>query len=253
MNARIIIALLLSTAFCGAAYPQQFVQTPALKNARAGEPEKPFVTRVSTPAAAGREAANMENVKVLPKPESTKGMALEKAIAIRRSVRNFAARDLSIEQISQLLWAAQGITDENNKFRAAPSAGGLYPMEIYIVSSSGTYHYVPDGHKIEILKTKDQRQELSDACGGQEFVAEAALDVIIVAVYGRTTWRYGNRGIKYVDMEAGHVAQNIHLQAVSLGLGSVPVGAFNDDMVKKVLGLSAEQQPVYVIPVGYPK
>jgi len=220
--------------------------------ARAGEPAKtPAAEPVMALPPQKTEAPAMENIKQLPKPEIENGLSVEKSISTRRSLRRFAKQDLTLEQISQLLWAAQGITGETGKFRSAPSAGALYPLTIYVISSSGTYRYLPDGHKIEILNKRDQREELANACGGEKSIEEAALDIVIAADYGKTTWRYGNRGIRYVDMEAGHVAQNIHLQAVSLGLGSVPVGAFNDEMARKLIGLGAGQQPVYVIPIGY--
>jgi len=186
----------------------------------------------------------------LSKPVLKGKISLEEAINKRRSVRSFSDKPLSGEEISQLLWAAQGITDPRG-LRAAPSAGALYPLEIYVVDGSGLFHYIPQGHKLEILSDKDLRQRLSSACWGQGFIAKAALDIVICAVYERVTSKYGDRGSKYVDMEAGHAAQNLHLQAVALGLVSVPVGAFNDDHIRGVLGFSKEIKPLYVIPVGH--
>ncbi|MBU2567694.1 MAG: SagB/ThcOx family dehydrogenase [Elusimicrobia bacterium] len=194
----------------------------------------------------------MANTIKLPEPVYKSSISVEEAILKRRSVRDFSNKKLPIELISQLLWSAQGITDKTNKFRAAPSAGALYPMELYIVSPDGIFHYIPDGHRIQKLQGDDLRQDLANACWGQNFVAVAGISIIIAADYGRTTWRYGNKGIRYVDIEAGHIAQNIHLQSVALNLGSVPVGAFNDKAVKSLLKLPAAQQPIYVIPVGYP-
>ncbi len=189
---------------------------------------------------------------ILPEPKKHGNVSVEECIARRRSIREFQKKDLTIEEISQILWSAQGITDPKRKFRAAPSAGALYPMELYLVCSKGVFHYLPDGHKLERIKQQDLRQELSNAAWGQNFVAEAGVSIVICAIYGRTTWRYGQRGIRYVDMEAGHIAENIHLQAVSLGLGSVPVGAFSEEKVKSLLDLPRDQQPIYIIPVGYP-
>ena len=190
----------------------------------------------------------------LPEPNKESNVSLEKTISKRRSVRVFNQRDLNLEQIGQLLWAAQGITAEESGFgfRAAPSAGALYPIEIYIVKSDGLFHYLPQGHKLEILGSEDLRSKLSSAALGQGAVSDAAIDIVICAVYSRVTGKYGQRGVRYTHIEVGHAAQNIHLQATALGLGSVPIGAFNDDKVKSVLALPSEQEPLYIIPVGYP-
>ena len=212
----------------------------------AGEPNIISVKREKT------EVPRMMTEIKLPKPSYKGTVSVEETILKRRSVRNFSKDKLPLEFISQLLWSAQGITNQRNKFRAAPSAGALYPMELYIVSPDGVFHYIPDGHLLRKQQHADLRQELANASWGQNFVAVAGISIVIVAEYGRTTWRYGNRGIRYVDMEAGHIAQNIHLQAVALNLGSVPVGAFNDKVVKSLLKLPPAQEPIYIIPVGYP-
>jgi len=198
------------------------------------------------------ETIMAKDLIILPEPKKQGEISVEECIARRRSIRNFRKENLSVEQISQILWSAQGITDPERKFRSAPSAGALYPMELYLLSSNGVFHYLPESHKLEKISNKDLRQELSDAAWGQNFISDAGISIIICAVYGRTTWRYGQRGIRYVDMEAGHIAQNIHLQAVALGLGSVPVGAFSDEKVKNLLNLPKDHQPIYIIPVGYP-
>lgn len=173
----------------------------------------------------------------LPQASNKGNISLEEAISKRRSQRSFMQKDLSLEQISQLLWAAQGVTQEKSgfAFRAAPSAGALYPMEIYLLSKDGFFHYLPQGHKLEVLESKDLRSSLAAVALGQDSVREAAVSIVICAVYKRITVKYGERGIKYAHIEAGHIAQNIHLQAVALGLGSVPVGAFSDEGVKKNL------------------
>ena len=190
---------------------------------------------------------------ILPPPITKGKVSLEEAIFKRRSQRGFQRKDLSLEQIGQLLWAAQGITAKRGgfNFRAAPSAGAFYPLEIYALTKDGLYHYIPGGHKLENLSDKDLRGDLADAALGQGSVASGALDIVICAVYERVTSKYGQRGVQYVHMEAGHAAQNIHLQAVALGLGSVPIGAFNDDAVKKCLSLPAACEPLYIIPIGY--
>jgi len=205
-----------------------------------------------------REAKEMvknssSEVIKLPVPRKRGDVSLEETILRRRSKREFKAGFLSKEQISQLLWAAQGITDSSGFFRAAPSAGALYPLEIYIAFSEGVYHYRPAGHILERVSTEDVRLALCEAALGQEFIASAPLDIIITAIYERTTGKYGERGIRYVHMEAGHAAQNILLQAVALGLGSVPIGAFSDKDVSMALTLPAECIPLYIIPVGYPQ
>lgn len=189
----------------------------------------------------------------LPAPIKSGRMSVEEAILKRRSERNFKNKDLGLSQIGQLLWSAQGITAQKTgyAFRAAPSAGALYPMEIYLIGKDGLFHYLPAGHKLEVLGEADLRGSLAGACLGQSSVREAAVDIVICAVYQRVTGRYGQRGRRYVEIEAGHIAQNVHLQAVALGLGSVPIGAYDDQEVKEVLSLPDEQEPVYIIPVGY--
>lgn len=190
---------------------------------------------------------------ILPQPITKGKVSLEEAIFKRRSQREFQRKDLSLEQIGQLLWAAQGITAKRGgfNFRAAPSAGALYPLELYALTKDGLYHYIPEGHKLENLSDRDLRGDLADAALGQGSVASSALDIVICAVYERVTSKYGQRGVRYVHIEAGHAAQNIHLQAVALGLGSVPIGAFSDEGVQKTLGLPKDHEPLYIIPVGY--
>jgi len=196
-----------------------------------------------------------KNFITLPKPKETSSFSLEKAIAQRRSERTFINKELSLAQIGQLLWAAQGITGERNGFllRASPSAGALYPLELYVVSKEGLFHYLVSTHQLELWIREDLRQALAQAALGQDFIASAPLCIVISAVYTRLSARYGQRGIRYAHMEAGHIAQNIHLQAVALGLGSVPVGAFVDKKVKELLNLPDEEEPLYIIPVGYIK
>lgn len=191
----------------------------------------------------------------LPEPIHKGKISLEESILKRRSQRSFIQKDLDWSQISQLLWAAQGITAKKwgYSFRAAPSAGALYPMEIYLVNKDGLFHYSPSSHKLELLSHSNLRGSLARAALGQESVSQAPVNIVICAVYRRVTEKYGQRGIRYVHIEAGHIAENIHLQAVALGLGSVPIGAFNDKEVKDILSLPPEQEPLYIIPVGYPK
>ncbi len=190
-------------------------------------------------------------IKMLPEPNLESGESLEEAIKNRRSVRTFKEKELEPGQISQLLWAAQGITEPETGFRAAPSAGALYPLELYIIKKDGLFHYIPEGHKIEKIKGPDLRDELMQCALFQEFIAEAPANIIITSVNERTTQKYGNRGIRYVHMEAGHAAQNILLQATVLGLAAVPVGAFDDPCLANLLSLEENYTPLYIIPVGY--
>lgn len=188
----------------------------------------------------------------LPKPKTLGKVSLEESIFRRRSERSYQKdKELSMDQISQILWAAQGITDNNFGFRAAPSAGALYPLHIYLVKKDGFFRYIPDGHKLVQLSEKDIRPSLNRASLGQSFIREAPVSIIISGNFAITQAKYGARAFRYVCMEIGHVAENIHLQAVTLGLASVPVGAFWDDVVKKNLDLPDNQDPLYIIPIGY--
>lgn len=178
---------------------------------------------------------------------------LNDALVNRRSVRNFSGKKIEPEKVSAILWAAQGITAKDSGFRTAPSAGALYPLDVFLLDEDGVYHYIPDGHKLMKMKNNDLRNELYKACLFQGPVSEAVINIIITAEYERTTVKYGQRGIRYADMEAGHACQNILLIAVAMELGAVPIGAFRDDDIKKILGLPADYIPLYVIPVGYPQ
>jgi SagB-type dehydrogenase family enzyme len=177
-------------------------------------------------------------------------MTLEEAIAARRSLRGFSAEALGLQDLSQLLWSAQGITEVGGRGRAAPSAGGTYPLELYLVSSMGLHHYLPSTHSLEVLGAEDLRRDLAEAALGQQHVADAAAVVVITAVFARTEERYGQRAERYVVLEAGHAAQNLLLQAVAMDLGAVPVGAFRDEEVSALLGLPPDHAPLYLIAVG---
>jgi len=196
-------------------------------------------------------------VKELPPPRKTGPLSLEEALSRRRSLRSYRKEPLELQELSQLLWAAQGITDPRG-FRTAPSAGALYPLEIYVAVGEvkglkpGLYRYHPSGHLLEEMAEGDKRRLLAEAALRQPWVREAPVVFCIAAVYQRTTKKYGRRGIRYVHMEAGHAAQNLCLQAVALGLGGVTVGAFDDQQVKEILGLPSDHHPLYLIPVGRP-
>lgn len=198
-------------------------------------------------------AAYASSVINLPKPKESGQISVEETLAKRRSTREFENRELSQEQISQILWSLQGITEKTWMFRTAPSAGSLYPLEVYIFKSDGVYHYLPEKHAMEKLSSEDRRQALAQAALGQSSISEAPVNFVIAAAYERTRSKYGGRAERYVYMEAGHAAENLHLQAVAMGLGSLPVGAFWDEITARIANLPKEQYPLYIIPVGYPK
>jgi SagB-type dehydrogenase family enzyme len=193
----------------------------------------------------------------LPSPAGAVTEPLPRLLMQRRSVRSFSPAPLSVAQVGQLLWAAQGITHSEG-LRTAPSAGALYPLELYAVVGAvdgltpGIYHYRPDGHRIIKMVDGDRRGELARAAHGQSWLAEAAVVIAFGAIYERTTHKYGERGVRYVHMEVGYAGENLHLQASALGLGTTVVGAFDDDTVSSVLGLPASTRPLALMPVGYP-
>lgn len=187
----------------------------------------------------------------LSKPDTKGKKTLEQAISSRRSVRWFLDKPVNMEQVGQLLWAGQGITDEPMGFRAAPSAGAIYPLELFAVIPQGVYKYLPESHSLKKVKSGDVRESLGRAALNQRWVKRAPLVIVIAGDYARTTRKYRVHGKRYVHIEVGHAAQNIHLQAVTLGLSSVPVGAFPEDAVRKVLSLPEDLTPLYLIPVGF--
>jgi SagB-type dehydrogenase family enzyme len=187
----------------------------------------------------------------LPEPTDS-AVSLEALLRQRRSVRDFTARHLTMAEIGQLFWAAQGVTADWGG-RTAPSAGALYPLELLAVTPGGVVHYLPDGHRAESASDRDLRPDLMAAALNQEPVGSAPLIVVIVAVPERTASKYGDRTDRYVDMEAGHAAQNLLLQAVALDLVAVPVGAFDDDAVAGVLALAPGHEAKYLLAVGHPR
>lgn len=192
----------------------------------------------------------VEHVIQLPQPERGAGMSLHEALKRRRSVREFTGRILTNEQLSQLLWAAQGITGVGDG-RTAPSAGALYPLEIYVATPTGLFHYEPRAHQLKRWIEGDVRKALSRAALDQSAVSSATAVFVIAAEYARTAQKYGPvRSPRYVHLESGHVAQNLLLEATALGLGSVPVGAFEDEQVQRVLRLPNREVPVYMVAVG---
>jgi SagB-type dehydrogenase family enzyme len=207
----------------------------------------------ATPTAYFPMEIVMEEETMLPDPRIDGPLSLEAALQGRRSVRAFTTEKLSLDDISQLLWSAQGITDPRG-YRTAPSAGALYPLELYLVMDDGLFHYQVQSHTLAQLREEDLREKVFAAALRQEAILQAPVTIVITAVYARIEVKYGRaRGPRYVHMEVGHAAQNILLQSVALGLGAVPIGAFEDERVQSVLGLPADHMPLYLIPVGHPR
>ena len=208
----------------------------------------------------------------LPSPQLKGKVSLEETILRRRAVRRYRRDPLDLSQLGQILWSAQGITG-TREFRAAPSAGATYPLEIFVLVGkqgvidsevpmrsgqapealqAGIYHYEVDSHSLSLHKPTDLRPDLARAALDQELIIDAPVDIVICALYHRTSYRYGRRGERYVHIEVGHVGENIHLQAVALGLATVEIGAFNDEEVRKVLGVEEQIKPLYIMPLGKP-
>jgi SagB-type dehydrogenase family enzyme len=196
----------------------------------------------------------------IPQPTPMGKMSVEEAIAHRRSIRHFKRMPLPLGALSQILWVAQGITDGDAGFRAAPSAGALYPLELYVVVRrdgvegfpEGLYHYEPRGHSLALVRRGDLSPDLEAATWDQEIVKEAAATIVITGVFSRTTAMYGRRGNQYVLQESGHVAQNVFLQATALGIGTVVMGAFGEAAVRRVVRAGPDERPLYVQPLGVP-
>jgi SagB-type dehydrogenase family enzyme len=204
------------------------------------------------PSDSRPEESSGETVPATPPATRPDGDLLD-VIAARRSVRQFEATPVSDADIALMLWAAQGVTDESRGFRAAPSAGALYPLELYVADADGLARYLPDTEELEQIDDGDARRALAAASLAQGFVATAPIVFVMTGVVERTAGKYGERAERYVHMEAGHAAQNLLLVATQLGLGGCSVGAFVDDAVRRVIGVDEDETPLYVIPVGVPR
>ena len=193
----------------------------------------------------------------LPKPSVQGSVSIEQALTRRRSIRRFDPAPLSPRSLSQLVWAAQGVTDERG-LRTAPSAGALYPLEVYVVPGAvsglapGVYHYDPKRHRLARTAVGEFRDRLAAAAYGQDWIADAPAVLVLAADHDRTLRKYGSRASRYVHMEVGHAAQNVYLQAEGLALGTCFVGAFSDEAIKELLGLPADLAPLGLMPVGKP-
>jgi SagB-type dehydrogenase family enzyme len=193
---------------------------------------------------------------VLPELTQSDGMSVEQALRERRSVRSYGPGPLILQEIAQLLWAAQGISEPGQGFRTAPSAGATFPLEIDLLVTGipelpdGIYRYRPRGHRLELRVPGDRRGPLQDAAFGQSSIGNAPVVMVISGVTPRTARRYGARAERYVHMEAGHAAQNVYLQGTALGVGTVVIGAFRDDSVAATLNLERSEEPLCIMPLG---
>lgn len=212
---------------------------------------------LSPPQPSQGEAA-LPATLVLPAPRLSSPMSIEEALRARRSVRQWREDALPLADVAQVLWAAQGVTDSDGG-RAAPSAGALYPLELHVLAgrvdglAPGHWRYVPRTHSLVSVADGDRRAQLAEACRGQDWVALAPVVLVTCGVEARTSARYGARARRYVEIEAGCVAQDVALQSVALGLGTVVVGAFDDAALARVLSLPAGEAPLLVMPVGRPR
>jgi SagB-type dehydrogenase family enzyme len=192
-----------------------------------------------------------DDVTDLPAPDLTGEMSLEQALLERRSVREFGPTELTSATIGQLFWAGQGITDGRG-YRTAPSAGGLFPLELYAITATSIFHYLPDGHRVEHRSDTTTLAALTDAAFGQGHVGAAPVVFVVTGVDARTEAKYGALAADFVEREAGHAAQNMLLQATALGLAAVPVGGFDPAEVARLLALPPGHEVLYLIPVGEP-
>lgn len=215
-------------------------------------------TEATTPQAQVRDAPRergvlqpLETIE-LPPPRRRGEMSLEETLATRTSVRSFTDRPLTLEELGQLLWAAQGINRDNGR-RTTPSAGAKYPLEVYVLTPDRVAHYLPKGHRLEILAREDRRAQIQRAAVDQEFVGSGTALFVIAGEYQRTIAKYGEvRSPRYVHLEAGHAAHGILLQAVALGLGATAVGGARDEDFEKAIGIPWQEDALYLVVVGEP-
>lgn len=199
--------------------------------------------------STSQEAVVIDIIK-LPKPQLKGNVSLEETLQNRRSIREYTDASVSLGELSQLLWAAQGITSPEG-FRTTPSAGALYPLEVYAVNATGVFHYNPLNHSLEKIRSANVQENLAKAALNQDAVRQAPLKLVITGVYERTAVKYGDRAERYVTLEAGHAVQNVLLECTSMGLGAVPIGAFDDSKVREAIGAPENQHPLYIVPIGH--
>lgn len=198
--------------------------------------------------SAARRAARTSS---LPQPTTGGGLPLADVLSRRRSVRAFTADELTLTELGQLFWAAQGVTHDVNR-RTAPSAGALYPLELYAATRDGIMHYLPEGHRVQRWEPEQGWQDLVAATASRAAVRGAAAAFVVTGVHRRTAAKYGGQSRSYVDLEVGHATQNLLLQAVALGLGAVTIGAFNEGRIARYLALPAEERALYLVAAGRP-
>jgi len=207
------------------------------------------------------DAIGEKTILLLPAQKTKGPLSLEETLACRRTRRDFQAKPLLLEELAQLLWAAQGITGADGTLRTAPSGGALYPLDVYAVVGeasvrgleAGVYHYLPSQHALEKLGSTDLRDAMARACLRQTWMGDAPVSLVLTAEYRRIEGKYGSRGRRYALIEVGHAGQNIFLQAEALGLGAGIVGAFDDAALAKALELPRAHEPLIVMPVGHPR
>ena len=212
------------------------------------------------PQAEGQQPGSVKTVK-LPAPRLTGDMSLEACIQKRRCVRDYQDKALTLAQLGQLFWAASGVTGRNSRFRAAPSAGALHPLDFYAVVGKGSveglaagiWHYEPAEHAITLGAEGDQREALAKAALGQRQITHAEVVIVETVEYRRTTKKYGPRGQHYALMDAGFAAENLFLEVQALGLAMCVVGAFRDEPVQDVLKCPREHLPLLFLTIGYPR
>jgi SagB-type dehydrogenase family enzyme len=198
----------------------------------------------------------------LPAFEPGKAMSLDKTLRQRKSIRDYQHRPASMGQLAYLLWASTGIqrVEDSYEFRTAPSAGALYPIETYVVVNNvktlepGVYHYAIKSHQLELLQQRDLRRQIADAALGQGMCATAAAVFIWTAVFERCKWKYGQRAYRYIYLDAGHIAENFALAAVSLNLGTCEIGALYDDHINAIIGVDGtEESTICMATIGIPQ
>ncbi|MBA7482045.1 hypothetical protein ES707_17526 [subsurface metagenome] len=199
-----------------------------------------------------RRSRTPQKIVRLTKPNLTGTVSFEEALAERRSVRLFASKQLDSEQIGQLAWAGQGITDQQRGLRTAPSAGETYPIDLYFATEEGLFVYRPAEHSLEQTSDQNIRGRLAAAASMQESVATAGCNIIVAGSVRKLTKQFRTKARTYMLLEAGHIAQNIQLQAVCLDLGSVTIGGFNTKDVSRICRLPRGMEPLYIICVGHP-
>lgn len=242
-----------------AAYSEDYVFTCDSLNAYEGK----ISVRIETIPEVKTQSEFVRNGAIikLPAPKTDGNISVEKALSHRRSIRNYSNDSLTLAEVSQMLWAAWGISDSTTYkgfyLRTTPSAGALYPFEVYLVAGkvigleAGVYKYDAIKNSLTQIIKGDIRVDLFKASYSQTFVKKAPISIFWSAVFERTTSKYHERGReRYVCMDVGHSGENVYLQAEGLGLGTCAIGAFSDNAISKLLGLPKEEEPLYIMPVG---